>query len=91
MSNFNWFAYWPNAAKNIYFTCPDQDDEVGSYNTAPVADFYSMGGVAMQTAGRREILTDTSSRIRYRQTDTNSSTAIGIGTNGWIDPRGRNW
>lgn len=89
LADFNWFAYFPNAARNIYFTCPDQDDEVGNFNADPIADFYSLGGAAMQSAGRRVIRTNTSAQIRYRQTDANASAAVGLGTNGWVDPRGR--
>lgn len=86
---FNYFYYAPNAAKMIYFSALTQNDEAPSGTAAPLGDDYTDAGTAEYRAGRREIRTNTSGQIRYRQSDTNASTIVRIATLGWIDRRGK--
>lgn len=67
---------------------PDETD------TEPVSTLHDLSSVNDATrfiaSSRRIVKTDTSGRIRTRQSASNGNTFVQINTRGWVHPRGKN-
>jgi hypothetical protein len=84
---------YDEASAALLVSSPDQTDETPSHalTSAQYGDVVLRAGVTTEGTAEMERITDTSSRIRYRSTNTGAHTMFKIVTLGWTDPRGRTW
>ena len=78
------------ASSNVqtYISSPSQNDEAPSITVAPLFSVASYNIGSLVFAQQMQVLTNTSSQIRRRETV--SAGTVSISTIGWIDSRGRN-
>lgn len=83
---------WSGGSNNamLYVSSPDATDQAPSGTVSPLNNAGSEASAAIDVAVQLEIVTNTSSQIRYRSNASGASDTIYIATFAWTHPRGKN-